>query len=271
MSESSPIVAVLQARFSSRRLPGKVMRPILGEPMLYRQIERILRVRQIDRLVVATSTDATDDPIARMAEAKGVACFRGSLDDVLDRFYQAALPYRPIHVVRLTGDCPLADPAVIDAAIAFHLESGKDYTSNALEPTFPDGLDVEVMRFAALESAWREAKLPSQREHVTPFIYQHPENFAIGHFSQPENLSQLRWTVDEPEDFDLVTAVFEHLYPQKPDFGMRDVLAFLDANPALGNRNSRFRRNEGYDQSLAADAAAAQQNSTIQTSLEATP
>src|SRR5215831_8692767 len=174
------ILGILQARASSRRLPGKVLKPILGRPMLERQIERVRRSRRMDRLTVATSTDASDDAIAALCQALTVDCFRGSLEDVLDRFYQAARQYAPRAVVRLTGDCPLTDPRVIDELIETHCREGYDYTANVLPPRqIPDGLDVEVIAMSCLETTWREAKLPSEREHVTPFIYNHRERFRF--------------------------------------------------------------------------------------------
>lgn len=248
------ILAVLQARVSSTRLPGKVLKPILGQPMIMRQIERVMRSRLIDRLVVATSKERTDDALEQACAMHDVNCFRGSLDDVLERFYQASATYNPEYVVRLTGDCPLADPEIIDLVITHCREGGYDYVSSALEPTFPDGLDAEVFRFTALMTAWREASLPSQREHVTPFIYQNPERFRIGSIKGSEDLSHLRWTVDEPADFDLITRIYETLYPVNSDFTTSDILGLLQQQPALSSLNTRFERNEGYKKSLEKDA-----------------
>lgn len=221
--------------------------------MLLRQIDRIRRATRIDRLVVATSVEADDDRIEHICRAEGVPVSRGALNDVLDRFYQTARSEECDHVVRLTGDCPLSDPAVIDRVISRHIEGAFDYTSNSVPPTFPDGLDCESMTFAALETAWREAKLPSDREHVTPFLYHHPDRFRIGHVASVENLSSLRWTVDEPEDFAVISAVFEELLPLKSDFDMDDVLKLLRARPEIFKANSAFLRNEGYHRSLKAD------------------
>jgi len=212
------ILAVLQARMGSSRLPGKVMAPILGKAMLLRQIERIRRSKYIEDLVLATSTDPSDDPVAAACKADGVTVFRGSLNDVLDRFYRAAAGQQPTHVVRLTGDCPLADPAVIDAVIQRHLDSGSDYTSNALEPTYPDGLDVEVCKFTTLETAWKEATVTWHREHVMPFIHSQPTRFKLASFKGAENLSHLRWTVDEPQDLAVVRAIYESLTLQTRTF-----------------------------------------------------
>lgn len=235
----SPIVAVLQARTGSTRLPGKVLKPVLGQPMLARQIERVKRSRRIGDLIVATSATPPDDPIADACADLRVACYRGALDDVLDRFYQAVLPYESPHVVRLTADCPLADPAIIDDTIDFYLGGGFDYASNALEPTFPYGLDVEVFRFRCLEDAWREAELASDREHVTPFIYGRSKRYRIGHYKRDEDLSHLRWTVDYPEDFRFVEAVYQSLYPWKPDFATEDILELLEQQPTLANLNAK--------------------------------
>lgn len=220
------IVAILQARMSSTRLPGKAMRPLLGEPMVGRQIERLLRCRAVDKLVVATSDDPSDDPLAAYCETTGAVVFRGSLPDVLDRFHRAAVAHGPAdHVVRLTADCPLADPAVIDDCVRLHVKSGADYTSNTQDRSYPDGLDVEVMTFAALDAMHAEAADPYEREHVTPFIYRRPERFRIAQLVQAEKLDGLAWTVDVADDLAFVEKVYEALYPTKPDFGQADILA----------------------------------------------
>ncbi len=251
------ISAIIQARHSSTRLPGKVLKPILGRPMLERQIERVRRARCIDMLTVATSSQTDDDPVAGLCGALGVRCHRGSLEDVLDRMYGAALPDAPSHVVRLTGDCPLADPELIEQVVGFCIEGGYDYASNTLEPTFPDGLDVEMMRLESLATAWREARLSSEREHVTPFLYKHPERFRLGSFKAAQDLSYLRWTVDEPEDFELIERIYRELYPKNPAFSTSDILRLLDASPELKICNTRHRRNEGYLKSTARDAESA--------------
>jgi spore coat polysaccharide biosynthesis protein SpsF len=250
-----PIVAVLQARASSSRLPGKVLLPICGEPMLARQIERIARSNRITRLIVATSTDRSDDALDALCKCIGVDVFRGSLENVLDRFYQAASRVGPAYVVRLTGDCPLADPAVIDAVIAFCIDGGFDYATNALEATFPDGLDVEVMTIEALREAWEKATLPSEREHVTPYIHRNPARFKIGHYKQCVDHSDLRWTVDEKLDYELVCKIYDELYPTNAAFASGDILRFLDANPELKVYNKKFERNEGFRKSLERDQA----------------
>jgi len=247
------ILAILQARMSSSRLPEKVMRPIVGKAMLAHQIERVNRAPLIDRLVVATSSDSSDEAIEILCKDLRIDCFRGSLDNVLDRFYQAAIAYRTEIVVRLTGDCPLADPEVINGAIQYYLDNDFDYVSNGLEPTFPDGLDVEVFSFEALERAWKEAELPSQKEHVTPYINANPDKFKIGHFKREPDISGLRWTVDEPRDFEFVTRVYEELFRGNPKFGTADILELLDRKPELLKINSDIKRNEGLIKSLLKD------------------
>ncbi len=236
------ILGLLQARMSSSRLPGKVMMPILERPMLSLQIERLRRARRLDELVVATSTELSDDPLAALCEREGVACFRGPLDDVLGRFYQAAESYGADQIVRLTGDCPLADPAVVDSVIEFFVGQNVDYASNTLNPTWPDGLDVEVLTRNALEIAYREATEPYEREHVTPFLWGHPERFGLANLEGPRNLSHHRWTVDEPEDFDLVARIFQMLYPRDHAFTTEEVLALLERNPELANVNQHLKR-----------------------------
>lgn len=245
------VLGVLQARVSSSRLPGKVLRPLLGAPMIARQIERLRRARRLDALVLATSTDPSDDVLARWAAEAGVPVYRGSLDDVLGRFVAAARPYAPAHVARLTGDCPLADWAVMDTVVARHLASGADYTSNTIEPTWPDGLDVEVLTMAALETAAREATAPFEREHVTQFIVRRPQRFRLENVRAAEDLSGLRWTVDEPADFELVEAIYAALYPADPAFGTAEILAFLRDNPRWITHNAQHARNEGLARSIA--------------------
>lgn len=248
------VLAILQARVSSSRLPNKVLAPILGQPMLARQIERLRRAKTLDQLLVATSDHLSDDLLAGLCDELGVANYRGSLNDVLTRFAGACNTLGPAeHIVRLTGDCPLADPEVIDRVVRWHIDSGADYTTNAIQPTWPDGLDVEVMRLPILLRTAAEARLPSEREHVTPYIHKHQEWFHIEHVRGDRDLSSLRWTVDEPADLAFVTEVYAALYPQNPHFKTEDVLALLERHPELAQINGNFLRNEGYAKSLATD------------------
>lgn len=247
------IAAIIQARMSSSRLPGKVMKDLAGAPMLARQLERVARARRLDRVEVATSEVREDDVIVRLCAKLEIPCFRGALDDVLDRCYQAARHHAPEHIVRLTADCPLADWGVIDSAIRLHLSGGYDYTSNIMERSFPRGLDVEVMTFTALETAWREAELPSEREHVTPFLLNRPGTYRLGSLTRSPSLAKHRWTVDYPEDHAFVRAVYEALYPRNPAFTSEDVLAFLAANPQVRALNAGINPNAGFRRSLAED------------------
>jgi spore coat polysaccharide biosynthesis protein SpsF len=233
------VLVILQARMSSVRLPGKVIMPILGKPMLVHQIERVLQSKKIDKLVVATSSLPEDKPIRCLCSGLNISCYGGSLEDVLDRFFQVARLWQARHIVRLTGDCPLMDPEIMDSVISLHFEGDYDYTANTMELTFPDGLDVEIFRFSALEEAWREAK-SFDREHVTSFIRLHPDRYKIGNYGNKENLSQMRWTVDEIEDLELVTKIYTVLYPLLPNFCMRDVIDLLKWNPEWSLINNKF-------------------------------
>jgi glutamate-1-semialdehyde aminotransferase/spore coat polysaccharide biosynthesis protein SpsF (cytidylyltransferase family) len=221
--------------------------------MLSLQIERIYRARRIECLVVATSDQSEDDAIVEACADIGVLCSRGSLDDVLDRTYRAAKAAGATVVVRLTGDCPLLDPAIIDACIEMHISGAFDYTTNALQPTYPDGLDVEVMSMGALQTAWREATLPSEREHVTPFIYKHPEKFRVGTLRNDSDLSALRWTVDNADDLEFVRCVYAALYPANPEFNMADILNLIQSRPEIVDVNKANQRNEGLEKSLRED------------------
>ncbi len=241
---------MLQARVSSSRLPGKVLKPILGKPMLLHQLERLQRAREIDRLVVVTSREDSDTPLVELLEDRGIDYYRGSLDDVLDRYFQAARYYGAEHIVRLTGDCPLVDPDVVNQDIRVHKKEHNDYTSNTLLPTFPDGLDVEVLRYETLQRVWENASLASEREHVSSFVINNPEKFLLGSVTKENDLSQLRWTVDEKVDFDLVTAIYEELYLVNRQFTTSDVLMLLKRRPELLKLNNNIDRNEGLQKSL---------------------
>jgi spore coat polysaccharide biosynthesis protein SpsF len=220
------ILTIAQARMTSSRLPGKVLRPILGTPMVGRQIERLRRSQRLGQLVVATSVDPTDDAIVDYCAEIACATHRGPLHDVLGRFAETLEAFGPAdHVVRLTADCPLADWTVIDQCIALHLESGADYTSNTINRSYPRGLDVEVFRAAWLSKIAAQTSDPHDREHVTPFFYRNPDQFKIAQLVQETYRAHLRWTVDRTDDFEFTTAVYEALYPTKPDFLTDDILA----------------------------------------------
>ena len=223
-------LAILQARMSSTRLPGKVMKDLLGEPMIGRQIERVRRARSLSGLVVATSTGAEDDGLADWCASAGVDVFRGALDDVLSRCLGALeMKGWPDQVVRLTADCPLADPELIDRAVGEHIATAADYTHVQGRWTFPKGLDVEVCRTAVLRAVGQEATGPD-REHVTRFIYTHPERFKV-HAIHRDPPLRYRWTVDTAEDFAFVQAVYADLYPSNPAFTSQDILDWQERHP----------------------------------------
>ena len=228
-------LAILQARMSSTRLPGKVLADLAGAPMILRQIERLKRSTRLNRIVVATSDQTSDDPLAVCLIASGVPVFRGSLDDVLGRFMGAIDAFGPVRtVVRLTADCPLADPDLIDETLKLHQRSGADYTSNTpARRSYAKGLDVEVFEAVALKIAAGETADPYDHEHVTPFLYRHPKRFKVEGLEQAADEGEVRWTVDRPDDMAFVRAVYDGLYAANPAFTSDDVRAFVRARPDL--------------------------------------
>ena len=235
------VVAIIQARMGSTRLPGKVLREIEGRTMLARVVRRTVRARLVDEVVVATSTADADDPIVAECRELRVACFRGSEEDVLDRYYHAAVAHRADVVVRITSDCPLIDPEVTDQVIRAFLEMQPDYASNTLHRTYPRGLDTEVTTRAALEQAWREATEPHQRIHVTPYLYQHAEHFILLPVIGSEDLSAGRWCVDTPEDLEFLRAIYARLGPDDA-FSWRDVCRLLGTEPHLAEINRQVQQ-----------------------------
>jgi spore coat polysaccharide biosynthesis protein SpsF len=234
------VLAIVQARMSSRRLPGKVLKPILGRPMLGLQLDRLRQSTMIDRFTVATSDDRSDDEVAAFCAAKQIDCYRGPLDDVLARYEGAARENDPIdHVVRLTADCPLIDVALIDLVVEHHLRGAFDYSSNTVRARYPDGLDVEIMKRTALRVAAAEASSPYDREHVTPFLYSQPERFRLGSVENVLDQRHMRWTVDTEADFRMVEAIFTELLPANRYFGWMDVLALLAERPDIAAINSK--------------------------------
>lgn len=239
------ILAILQARCSSTRFPGKVLAPLLGQPMILRQIERLRRSVMIDSLVVATSTDSSDDALVEALQSAGVVVRRGPLDDVVARFEMIVQEFEPDTIVRLTADCPLADPLVIDHVIRQHLRLGSDYTSNVLPPTYPDGLDVECVSASAFEILTSLTLTLREREHVTMGINNRPEQFVRNIVKQEPDLSHLRWTVDVPEDLEFVRAVYGELYAEDRGFGQSEVLHLLAERPELSRTDRDVARNAG--------------------------
>jgi glutamate-1-semialdehyde 2,1-aminomutase len=243
MEDMVNIVAIVQARVGSTRLPGKVLKPILGIPMIELLINRLKKSKLLDEIIVATSNEASNIPLVDIARRLGLGIYSGSEIDVLDRYYKAAKEFDADVVVRITGDCPLIDPEIVDLVISKFLASHPDYASNTLEPTFPDGLDVEVFSFNALAHAWTEASHSYDREHVTPYI-KNSNSFLRLNINSDEDFSGFRWTVDEREDFFLVEKIYEYFSPNIY-FGWNDVLELQKIKPELFSINTRFKRNEG--------------------------
>lgn len=246
------VILIIQARTGSSRLPNKVLMELCGKPMLQHVIERVGKCRRIDKVVVATTLLDGDDPIEKLCKELHVDCYRGSENDVLDRYYQAARLYCPKHVVRITADCPLIDSRIIDSIIDIHIKGEYDYTSNTLVETYPDGLDTEVFRYEALEKAWKMAKLASEREHVTPYI-KFKDSFKRFSVERTPSLAQKRWTVDTNRDFEFIEQIYNNLYYQDSNFGMDNILEFLRKNIELEQINANIIRNEGYKKSLEND------------------
>ncbi|MGE5223092.1 MAG: cytidylyltransferase domain-containing protein [Omnitrophica WOR_2 bacterium] len=246
------VLVIIQARMSSSRLPGKVLLDIGGQPMLARVVERARRAKTIDGVVVATTTDPADDGVAAFCARRGYDCYRGSLHDVLDRFYQAASTFGADVIVRLTGDCPVIDPSLIDEAVYAFFGSHEissqawtagfpyDFVANRLPPpwrrTYPIGLDTEVCSFRVLQRAWKEAALPHQREHVMPYLYEQEGRFRVLVLNHDPDYGDLRWTVDTPEDLEVIRRLYAH-FGGRDDFSWLEVLDLFEHNPQLVQMN----------------------------------
>jgi spore coat polysaccharide biosynthesis protein SpsF len=244
------VVAVIQARMGSTRLPGKVLETILGEPMLCWVVDRTRLAALVEEVVVATTIEQADDAVVELCQQKGYPFYRGSEGDVLDRYWQAANLHDADVVVRITADCPLIDPGLIDEAVETLLTSKPplDFVANRLpwERTYPIGLDVEVCSSRALGEAWRDGKETHQREHVMPFIYEHPDRFRILLLNAEEDYGELRWTVDTGEDLEFIRQVVRKL-PGRLDFNWRDVLSALEDNPELAKINANVQHKTHQD------------------------
>jgi len=253
-------LAIIQARMASSRLPGKVLLDIGGQPMLARVVERARRAQTIHQVVVATTTDPSDDAVEALCAARSYPCYRGSAYDVLDRYYQAARQYGADIIVRITADCPVIDPGVIDKTVRAFLSMPPTQSSQAGQPltpnsqflsscfaanrlplpwgrTYPIGLDVEVCAFSGLELAWKETTLPHQREHVMPFFYENPDRFHILLVDHEVDYGALRWTVDTPEDLELARQIYAR-FPGRDDFSWLEVLALFEREPDLNRINA---------------------------------
>ena len=245
-------VAIVQGRMASSRLPGKILLDIAGKPMLMHVVERARRAKTVDQVVVATTTQPEDNAVEAYCQQAGIAISRGSLHDVLDRFYQAALVFQADTVVRLTADCPLLDPQVLDHTVEEFFRTGVDFCCNRLPPplkrTYPIGLDVEVSSFHALERAWKEAIKPYEREHVMPYLYDPPGRFKVLRVDYEKDYSEMRWTVDTPEDLDLLRQIFVRMSATgNPDFTWLDVLALFEREPELALINAQVKHRTYLD------------------------
>lgn len=234
------VVAIIQARMGSTRLPGKILKEVNGKTLLEYQIERVQRSININEIIVATTTNETDDSIVRLCRKLGIACYRGSEQDVLGRYFEAATDYGANVIVRLTSDCPLIDPIIIDDVIHCYQSNQDllDYCSNTIKRTFPRGLDVEVFSYEALENAHENAILDCDREHVTAYIYTNPAQFHLDGFEYKQDLSHYRWTVDTIEDLELIHKIIDALYPLNKEFLLQDVLNLLIENPGWNEINA---------------------------------
>ncbi|MCG3085213.1 glycosyltransferase family protein [Anoxybacillus sp. LAT_31] len=227
------VAAIIQARMGSTRLPGKVLKKVLGKTLLEYQMERVKKAKTIDEMIIATTTKESDDPIVQLCQQLSIPYYRGSEEDVLSRYYETATKFGVDVVVRLTSDCPIVDPNVIDKVVEHYLENKDqyDYVSNTLARTYPRGMDTEVMSYEVLKRAHKDAKELVYREHVTAYIYHHPDQFRLCNVSNEKDESKHRWTVDTEEDFLLIKNILEILYPINPLFTLKDVIQVLQDKP----------------------------------------
>ncbi|MDF1612716.1 MAG: glycosyltransferase family protein [Stygiobacter sp.] len=247
------IITVVQARFSSTRLPGKVLLPILEKPILIRMIERVRKAKFVGQLVIATSINSEDDQIEKLCNEYNFECYRGSLTDLLDRHYQVGLKYNADAVVKIPSDCPLIDPSIIDKVIKNFTENNFDYVSNLHPATYPDGNDVEIFSFNALEKAWKEATKNFEREHTTPYFWENQNLFKLGNVKWETGLdlsTSLRFTLDYFEDYQFIKNIYEELYPKNPDFSLQDILILLKEKPELLEINKKYAGTYWYDNHL---------------------
>ena len=248
------ITAIVQVRMGSTRLPGKAMKNILRKPMLWHMINRLGKSKLIEKIVIATTTNERDKVIIEFAEKQHLESYAGSEHDVLDRYYQAAKKCGAETIVRATSDCPLIDPEIVDKIVGYYLDNKDklDYVHNGL--SYPDGIvETEVFSFTVLEKTWREARLASEREHVSPYIYKNPQIFRVATMEYEEDLSHMRLCVDDEKDFQVVTEIFKNLYRKGRIFYLKDILNFLSKRPELLELNKHTVRDGGYLKSLAED------------------
>lgn len=250
MNQKPLIAAIVQARMGSTRLPGKVLKKILGEPMLWHLVNRVKKSRYIDTVIIATTKDKKDDVIEEFANKYNLGIYRGSENDIVDRYYNAARKYNADVIVRIGGDCPLIDPEIIDKPIGQFLSYKADYANNSNPPTFPVGLAIEIYSFNTLERMWEETKDPFFREYPFEYIYANQNSFRAVYVKNDVDLSGIHLTVDYIEDFELITKIFEELYSEHMVFYMKDILDLIDKHPELRAINIGLRRNIEYTKEL---------------------
>lgn len=247
------IAGILQARMGSTRFPSKVLKEIREKSLLELYVNRVRPSKRIEKIVIATTDKPADDQIERLASGIGVSCFRGNENDLLDRYYQCAKKFGVDVIVRLTPDDPFVDHEVIDKAVDIFLKEKVDFVTNHFDPTYPEGLDIEVYSFEAMEKSWKEAKLLSEREHVFPYIQNNPDKFKIINFKQEKDFSHLRWTIDYECDYEMTKIIYDCLYDKKPIFLQEDILTLLQAHPEIAEMNSHIKRKEGVNKTKAND------------------
>ncbi len=240
---------IIQARTQSVRLPNKVLALINGKSLIWHIIERLKSCEMVEQIILATSNREEDKKLIEIANDCNILSFVGDENNVLSRFYEAALKFNADPIIRITGDCPLVDPYLLDKMLEFYLENNYDYVSNTIIPTYPDGLDIEIFSFKSLTKTFNEAKLKSEKEHVTPYIWKNPEIFQLYNYRNKEELSNYRWTVDEQLDLELIRQIYFNFKP-KIIFSFQDVIEMAKLNPQIFKINERINRNEGYLKSI---------------------
>jgi len=237
-------VAIIQVRMGSTRLPGKVLKKLNGISVLECLCDQLNYSRLLNDKIIATTSNSEDDVIVNFCESKGIKCFRGSVNDVLDRYHKCAKKFSINTIIRITSDCPLMDPQVVDDVIDFYLKNSYDYVNNFYKRTYPNGNDVEIFSLKVLEKVWEKATKPSEREHVTPYIYNNPDEFSLGWIENKENLSEFHWTVDRKEDLIFVQKIFKKI--SKRPILMKDIIDVIKDDPSLLEINKNTNPNEGY-------------------------
>jgi len=236
-------VAIVQARLGSKRLPGKIFKILAGKPMLWHVVDRLSHAKMLDKIIIATTTLSEDDQVEQFCISNNISFYRGSSNDVLSRYYETAKLYNAGIVIRITSDCPVIDPYLIDSMLLqFNEEDHIDYMSNSLHRTFPRGLDAEIFTFASLEKTYNEANLDYEHEHVTPYIYNNPDKFIVKNYANEKDLSNYRWTVDTAEDLMLIDEIYKNLYRKDKIFLFKDILQLIESRPELAKINQDIKQ-----------------------------